>query len=579
MESLLPQLDERSIDVGSVVANYVVDSVLGRGAEGSVFLARDTLLGRTVALKTLRIAEVGETRGVEEARLLASLEHPHVLRVYHARRHHGVWFVVSEFLGGGSLQARLDRSGPLPLGQALELMAQAAAGLAFVHSRSVLHRDVKPQNMLLSESGDLKLADFGLALDVRGERRPQSAVGTPAFLAPEMWGGGKPTLFADVYSLGISLFALLTGRLPFVATRTEQLLRAHREIEPQLPNEIPSSVRDLVRAMLAKRPEARPSSSGLAAALRWVARHPHGAPPHSRASLVPSNPFVDGGPEAALREVVLSGKGGAHLGKLLSVLLRRPRCVELVAEPADSKLLLELLRSQGTSGSQLIGRLNLATREVSLRQLLAERLDLPPAMSLLDACEQLLAPALDWQGRGMIEIYAPQGLSASQAKDLEALLSVVAAHGVFCFLLQPRGSVSDEPPSSEGHVRLLVDDIGLGAELLHDRLVDWIRIATGDRHCFSEDALRLIAQTCQMEDRAWPALAQDSVLIAAAAGMPAVTTWAVAAARAQQSPFHDIDDVPVSLRCRPSIWPPRDELSPEPSRNRSARPKGVALDF
>ena len=176
MESTLPLADERSIDVGSVVANYVIDSVLGRGAEGSVFLARDTLLGRQVALKTLRVAEIGETRGVEEARLLASLEHPHILRVYHTKRHHGVWFVVSEYLGGGSLQARVERTGPLPIPQALELMAQIASALSHVHASGIVHRDVKPQNMLLSQAGQLKLADFGLAADLRNARRLLSTV-------------------------------------------------------------------------------------------------------------------------------------------------------------------------------------------------------------------------------------------------------------------------------------------------------------------------------------------------------------------------------------------------------------------
>src|SRR5689334_14409221 len=132
MDSLRPNSDELRVESGTTIANYVVEELLGQGTEGSVFVARDSLLGRQVALKTLRVAEVGETRGVEEARLRASLEHPNVVRVLHARRHHGVWFVVFEYLAGGSLQSLLERVGPLAPEQALDLLSQAAAGLAYV---------------------------------------------------------------------------------------------------------------------------------------------------------------------------------------------------------------------------------------------------------------------------------------------------------------------------------------------------------------------------------------------------------------------------------------------------------------
>ena len=152
-----------------------------------------------------------------------------------------------------------------------------------------------------------------------------------------------------MYSAGVTLFFLLTGRLPFVASRADQLQRAHRELEPQLPAELPRSVRDLVLAMMAKRPELRPASKGLSDALRWLSRHPYGEPPSVPMAWTRSDPFVHGGPEAAVREVVLNGKGGAYLGRLLALLRHKPRCVELIANVEDARILLDLLRTEAFS--------------------------------------------------------------------------------------------------------------------------------------------------------------------------------------------------------------------------------------
>ncbi len=562
------------IPPGTVIANYVVEDFVGQGTEGSVYVARDSLLGRKVALKTLRAGSAGETRGVEEARLLAGLEHPNIVRVYHARRHQGVWFVVFEYLAGGSLQAQLQRLGPLPLRRALEIGAQAASGLAYAHEAGILHRDVKPQNMLLSKTGDVKLADFGLALDLRGARRSSTQpVGTPAFLAPELWSSALATPASDVFSLGACLFCVLTGRLPFVASDPEQLRRAQLELEPKLPIGLPTSVRELVLAMMAKEADSRPSSRAVAESLRSMAANPYrpSVTPASLPKLAGANPFVSGGPEQAVRQTLRVGRDAAYLGEILSALRARPRGVEVVAPTtADALLFSEVAREHASERYVLVARLTLPSSQASLRELIIRKLQLAPDSALELACERLLEPARDAAGTALVEVCMPRDPSAEQCGELDVLVDLANRNSAPILVLAASGGAR----GFDGFRRIEISPAAEGLAELEARLSLWVELATGGQYTFSRDGLRLASAACREEARFWPRLAQDSVLIAAAAGLSLVTSWAVLGARAQPGPCHSVDDIPAAWRRRPTQWP-SDEILARLSRLRETGEAGL----
>lgn len=555
MDSFRPAAEEPRFEPGATIANYVIEELLGQGTEGSVFVARDTLLGRQVAMKTLRVAEVGETRGVEEARLLASLEHPNIVRVYHARRHLGVWYVVYEYLAGGSLQALLDRVGALPLQQALELLGQAAAGLSFAHGRGILHRDIKPHNLLLSRQGVVKLGDFGLAFDARGERRLQNLVGTPAFLAPEVWQGEPATSASDVFSLGVCSFLLISGRLPFVGNSREQLRQAHAELSPKLPQGLPAPVAELLLGMLAKEPSARPASQELPRLLQQLAEAPYALPQRAgKERRQATSPFSAKGPGRALREVLRTGRDVAYVSELANALASSARGLEVCsAHAADGLLLLDVAREVGAEPRPIAAQLTWSKPRVSLLELLERQLALPTGLSLAEACAELLLPARRLGTGAIAVVHAPRGLSDEQRIDLGVLCDAAAAANCVCVLATPWGNANAEEP--RGFRRLLAFTPEEEPREVEERLKLWLAFATDQRFCFSVDALRLAAHYCQSEHRYWASLALQSLLIASAAELPVITTWAVQGAREQTCAWHDVWEVPAAWRKRPMRWP------------------------
>jgi len=562
MASIQPPADELGIEPGAVIANYVIDELLGQGTEGSVYVARDSLLGRQVALKTLRVAEVGETRGVEEARLLSGLEHQHIVRVYHARRHQGVWYVVYEYLAGGSLQSLVERMGRLPLEQALDFAGQAASGMAFAHSRGILHRDIKPHNLLLSRRGEVKLGDFGLALDVRAGRRVQGGlVGTPAYMAPELWRGEPATTASDVFSLGVCLFLLLSGRLPFVGTTKEQIKQAHAELTPKLPASLPGPVARLLSAMLAKDAAARPASHDLPEQLRALADAPYRSVTPSKLEpcfTVASTPFAAGGPARAAREVLRSGRDVAHVSELARALAKATRGVELCsATPVDGLLLLDVAREVGAERRPLCARLNLTRANCSVREVIERQLALPSTGSLSEACRILLEPVRRSGVESILALHAPRGLTAEQRVDLTQLTEQASAVGVVCLLTAPQPADDEDARESAlfGFERVHAFQAGEDAREIEERLRLWVRFATDDRYHFSADGLRLAAYYCQTQLRFWANLALQSLLIACAAELRVITSWAVQGASAQSALWYDPIEVPAAWRKRPLVWP------------------------
>jgi serine/threonine-protein kinase len=264
-----------------VAGRYELEELVGSGGMSSVYRAHDRLLERNVALKILhpQFGEDGEyvERFRREAQLVAQLSsHPHIVTVIDRGEDDGRQFIVFEHVDGENLKELLERTGPLPARRAAELGAEIADALGFAHEHGLVHRDVKPQNVLLTPDDDAKVTDFGIArsLDVdRGVTQTGTVLGTSTYLSPEQASGQPVTPATDVYSLGVVLYELLTGEVPFPGENFVAVAMKHvNEPPPSLLERRPDLPLRLVRAVeraLEKDPARRfPSMAEFAGELR-----------------------------------------------------------------------------------------------------------------------------------------------------------------------------------------------------------------------------------------------------------------------------------------------------------------------
>jgi eukaryotic-like serine/threonine-protein kinase len=257
---------------------YRIERLLGSGGMAVVYCAHDEELSRTVAVKlpAEHLAEDEEFRArfLREARVAARLSHPNVVAVYDAGEDEGRPFIVMEVVEGETLAAVLARRGRLRPDEVVDLGGQAAAGLEHAHSHGLVHRDVKPHNLLLRDDGVLKVADFGIARAATATQRLTrvgTILGTAAYLAPEQALGEDVAATADVYSLGAVLYECLTGQTPFRADTLIQLVTAQQQsaIVPvaELVPGVPPALEEAVMRCLARNPDYRPASAGAAGRL------------------------------------------------------------------------------------------------------------------------------------------------------------------------------------------------------------------------------------------------------------------------------------------------------------------------
>jgi serine/threonine-protein kinase len=255
--------------VGDVLAGrYELEELVGSGGMSSVYRAHDRVLDRKVALKVLHQQLTSEEEYVErfrrEARMVAGLLHQNIVTVIDRGDVGGQPFIVFEFVNGENLKQLVNREGPLPVERVLELGMQIARGLAFAHANGYVHRDVKPQNVLLNGDGEAKVTDFGIArsLDVKhGVTQTGTVLGTSDYIAPEQAQGQEVDEHTDVYSLGIVLYELLAGELPFsgdnfVAVAMQHINEPPPHILDRRPDVPPRLDAAIVRA-LAKHPDDR----------------------------------------------------------------------------------------------------------------------------------------------------------------------------------------------------------------------------------------------------------------------------------------------------------------------------------
>jgi serine/threonine-protein kinase len=263
--------------VPSVLGRYELVRPLGHGAMATVDLAHDVELDRPVALKRLaeNLARDEDLRRrfLREARLAARLAHPNVVRVFDVGEDaDGRPFIAMEYVEGETLADLVTRRGPLPAAETAGLAIQACAGLAAAHAAGLVHRDVKPQNLLLGRDGVLKLGDFGIAVGHEGTRLTLAGtvLGTAGYLAPEQARGEQVTAAADIYALGAVLYELLTGEPTRTASSLTELGAEDGfrppDVAARLPH-VPSELAAAVTACLAVRPEDRPPSAAALARL------------------------------------------------------------------------------------------------------------------------------------------------------------------------------------------------------------------------------------------------------------------------------------------------------------------------
>ncbi|HVM69862.1 MAG TPA: protein kinase [Gaiellaceae bacterium] len=257
--------------VGQLIADrYELKNVVGTGGMSSVYCAHDTLLERNVALKILH-AHYGEDedyveRFKREARAAAQLAHPGIVTVIDRGEQDGRQFIVFEFVDGETLKDVVEREGPQPVRRAIELGLEVGRALAFAHAQGLVHRDVKPQNVLLNGDGRAKVTDFGIArtLDAVGHTETGTVLGTSHYIAPEQARGERVDAQTDVYSFGVVLFELLAGEVPYDGDSF--LSVAMRHVNEPVPSllerrpECPLRLAALVERCLAKSPADRPAS-------------------------------------------------------------------------------------------------------------------------------------------------------------------------------------------------------------------------------------------------------------------------------------------------------------------------------
>ncbi|MBB2740370.1 UNVERIFIED_ORG: serine/threonine-protein kinase [Microbispora rosea subsp. rosea] len=259
----------------SLGSGYVLLDEIGAGAMGTVWRARHRDTGETVAVKLLREG-LGDDqdlvlRFVQERNVMRTLRHPNIVAirdfVVEGRR----LALVMDLVEGRNLRALLQRRGTLPPAEAAALLGQVADGVGAAHAEGVVHRDIKPGNILVEENtGRVRLTDFGVARILHGPGLTQttSIIGTPTYLAPEVAEGGTPTTAVDVYAIGLILYELLAGRPPFVADHPMVVLRRHATAVPRRLPGVPDALWQVIWACVAKDPAGRPGAAEVAAALR-----------------------------------------------------------------------------------------------------------------------------------------------------------------------------------------------------------------------------------------------------------------------------------------------------------------------
>ena len=251
------------------IGKYAVRSLLGEGATSEVYLCHDTFNDRDVAVKAVFANRLKDADGVNltrklfitEASLAGKLQHPHIVQIYDAVVGDDMSYIVTEYVNGGTLERFCNAQKLLPIDKVVEIVFKCTRALDFAHKLGITHRDIKPANILLTGETDIKISDFGAALLATGDQTQVAGIGSPAYMSPQQIKEHPLNHQTDIYSLGVVMYQLLTGQLPFQASNNFSMMYQITNVEPPLPSsfrkEIPLSVDKIVRKAMQKDLERR----------------------------------------------------------------------------------------------------------------------------------------------------------------------------------------------------------------------------------------------------------------------------------------------------------------------------------
>jgi eukaryotic-like serine/threonine-protein kinase len=250
---------------GQHVGKYKILSALGSGGFGTVYLAEDTWIDKKVAIKVphRQTTQFGEL--LREPRLLATLNHPNIVSILTAEQHENVFFIVMEYVPSNTLETVIAREGALPLGRALDYTCQICNAIDHAHRHGIIHRDLRPGNVLITDGGMAKVADFGTSRFLEVAAYGTTVIGSPPFMAPEQFHG-KAVFASDIYSLGVTMYQMATGVLPYQTPGLgdiEKLMTGELVTAPQLRNpKLPKTVSDIILRAMAPDPVNRYQRAG-----------------------------------------------------------------------------------------------------------------------------------------------------------------------------------------------------------------------------------------------------------------------------------------------------------------------------
>ena len=240
--------------LGQTIGKYKILSALGSGGFGTVYLAEDTWIDKKVALKVPHRQSVNFGELLREPRLLASLNHPNIVTVLTAEKQDNIFFIVMEYVSGETLESIIGRDGAIAMAKALDYTCQICNAVDHAHRQGVIHRDLRPANIMVAENGLIKVADFGTSRFLELAAHGTTVIGSPPYMAPEQFHG-RATFASDIYSLGVTMYQMVTGVLPYhtpAPADLERLMRGEMVSPPRTRNSrIPQRINDIIMKAMA----------------------------------------------------------------------------------------------------------------------------------------------------------------------------------------------------------------------------------------------------------------------------------------------------------------------------------------
>ena len=250
---------------GQIVGKYKILSTIGSGGFGTVYLAEDTWIDKKVALKVPHKQSLDFGELLREPRLLATLSHPNIVTILTAEKQENVFFIVMEYIAGETLEAIVARDGALDVSRALDYTCQICNAVDHAHRQNVLHRDLRPSNVIVTDNGLLKVADFGTSRFLEIAAHGTTVIGSPPYMAPEQFQG-KAVFASDLYSLGVTMYQMLTGELPYDSPSPadlDRLMTGELITPPRMRNpKIPKAINDIVLKAMAPEIHERYARAG-----------------------------------------------------------------------------------------------------------------------------------------------------------------------------------------------------------------------------------------------------------------------------------------------------------------------------